>query len=101
MVGLESEKLGIERAGAQLICTTCQSIVPFVCFIMGRMFGVAGQCQHRPSGMYRRYAWPSARWGSMPIEGGTQAAYALHYRSFAHLCLPPPVVVEPCLCLVV
>ena len=81
MVGLESEKLGIERAGAQLICTTCQSIVPFICFIMGRMFGVAGQCQHRPSGMFRRYAWPSARWGSMPIEGGTQAAYKREIES--------------------
>ena len=81
MVGLESEKLGIERAGAQLICTTCQSIVPFICFITGRMFGVAGQCQHRPSGMFRRYAWPSARWGSMPIEGGTQAAYKREIES--------------------
>jgi acetyl-CoA carboxylase carboxyltransferase component len=25
--------------------------------------------------MFRRYAWPSARWGSMHIEGGASAAY--------------------------
>jgi methylmalonyl-CoA decarboxylase subunit alpha len=39
------------------------------------LYGVAGQCQHRPSGMFRRYAWPSAQWGSMHIEGGVFAAY--------------------------
>ena len=31
--------------------------------------------------MFRRYAWPSARWGSMPIEGGTQAAYKREIES--------------------
>jgi len=25
--------------------------------------------------MYARYAWPSANWGSMHIEGGAMAAY--------------------------
>jgi acetyl-CoA carboxylase carboxyltransferase component len=25
--------------------------------------------------MFRRYAWPSARWGSMHIRGGAAAAY--------------------------
>ena len=25
--------------------------------------------------MFQRYAWPSGRWGSMPIEGGAYAAY--------------------------
>ena len=25
--------------------------------------------------MFRRYAWPSANWGSMHIEGGATAAY--------------------------
>ena len=39
------------------------------------MFGVAGSTHHRASGMFRRYAWPSATWGSMPIAGGTSAAY--------------------------
>ena len=76
MVGLESEKQGIERAGAQLVATVCQSRMPWIAIVIGRLFGVAGQCQHRPSGMFRRYAWPSASWGSMPIAGGTSAAYA-------------------------
>lgn len=75
MVGLESEKQGIERAGARLVLVTCESQMPWATVVVGQLYGVAGQCQHRPSGMFRRYAWPSARWGSMHIEGGASAAY--------------------------
>jgi methylmalonyl-CoA decarboxylase subunit alpha len=75
MVGLESEKQGIERAGARLVATTTMSWMPWATVVVGRLYGVAGQCQHRPSGMFRRYAWPSANWGSMHIAGGASAAY--------------------------
>jgi acetyl-CoA carboxylase carboxyltransferase component len=75
MVGLESEKLGIERAGARLVAMTNQSWMPWATVVVGRLYGVAGQCHHRPSGMFRRYAWPSANWGSMHIAGGASAAY--------------------------
>jgi acetyl-CoA carboxylase carboxyltransferase component len=75
MVGLDSEKRGIERAGARLVWAVCQSRMPWITFVVGRLYGVAGQCHHRPSGMFRRYAWPSARWGSMHISGGASAAY--------------------------
>jgi len=75
MVGLESEKEGIERAGARLVALVCQSRMPWITFVVGRLYGVAGQCHHRPSGMFRRYAWPSASWGSMHITGGVSAAY--------------------------
>ncbi len=75
MVGLESERRGIERAGARLVIVTCESKMPWATVVVGQLYGVAGQCQHRPSGMFRRYAWPSANWGSMHIEGGAAAAY--------------------------
>jgi acetyl-CoA carboxylase carboxyltransferase component len=74
-VGPESERAGIERAGARLVQVTCSSRMPWLTFVVSRLFGVAGQCQHRPTGMFRRYAWPSARWGSMHIAGGVAAAY--------------------------
>jgi acetyl-CoA carboxylase carboxyltransferase component len=74
-VGPEAERQGIERAGASLVWTTCSSRMPWLTFVISRLFGVAGQCQHRPTGMFRRYAWPSARWGSMHIIGGVSAAY--------------------------
>lgn len=75
MVGLESEKLGIERAGAQLVCATVRSRMPWITFVIRRLYGVGGQTHHRPSGMFQRYAWPSANWGSMHIAGGAAAAY--------------------------
>ena len=75
MVGLESEKQGIERAGARLVCVTCASRMPWITFVVGKLYGVAGQCQHRPSGIFRRYCWPSSNWGSMHIAGGVAAAY--------------------------
>lgn len=81
MVGIDSERRGIERAGARLVIATCASSIPWVTFVVGRLFGVAGQCQHRPTGMFRRYVWPSARWGSMHIEGGASAAYRREIES--------------------
>jgi acetyl-CoA carboxylase carboxyltransferase component len=75
LVGLESEKQGIERAGARLVAAVCTSRMPWITFVMRQLYGVAGQCQHRATGMFRRYAWPSGGWGSMHIEGGARAAY--------------------------
>ena len=81
MVGLEAEKQGIERAGARLVSITCNSKMPWITIVVGRLYGVAGQCQHRPSGVFRRYAWPSASWGSMHISGGASAAYRREIES--------------------
>jgi acetyl-CoA carboxylase carboxyltransferase component len=81
MVGLESEKAGIERAGASLVAQTCGSKMPWITFVIGRLYGVAGQCHHRPSGMFRRFCWPSANWGSMHIAGGASAAYRREIES--------------------
>ena len=75
MVGLQSELEGIERAGARLVCVTCESRMPWITFVIRRLFGVGGQTHQRPTGMFRRYAWPSATWGSMHISGGASAAY--------------------------
>ncbi len=75
MVGLDSERKGIERAGARMVIATCDSQMPWATIVVGQLYGVAGQCHHRPTGMFQRYAWPSASWGSMHIQGGAAAAY--------------------------
>jgi acetyl-CoA carboxylase carboxyltransferase component len=75
MIGLESEKQGIVRAGARTVTAVCSSRVPMISFIVRQLYGVAGGLHLRTTGMYRRYAWPSARWGSMHIEGGAGVAY--------------------------
>jgi acetyl-CoA carboxylase carboxyltransferase component len=80
-VGVESEKQGIERAGARMVAMTCQTRMPFLTVVIRRLYGVAGQCHHRPTGMFGRYCWPSARWGSMHIAGGAAAAYRREIQS--------------------
>lgn len=75
MVGLEEQKKGITRAGARIVQVTARTQMPWITFVLRQIYGVAGQLNLRPSGMYRRYAWPSGKWGSMHIEGGTRAAY--------------------------
>ena len=35
----------------------------------------AGAAHKRGSSYITRCAWPSARWGSLPLEGGIEAAY--------------------------
>lgn len=75
MVGTEAQKQGILRAGAKIVCATCETKMPWITVITRQLFGVAGQLHNRPGGMYKRLAWPSGNWGSMHIEGGTSAAY--------------------------
>lgn len=75
MVGVESQKQGIVRAGAKMVCATYQTRMPWITFVIRQLYGVAGQCHDRPGGMFKRVAWPSANWGSMHIEGGAAAAY--------------------------
>ena len=43
--------------------------------IVRNVFGVAGALHQPPGRLSLRYAWPSARWGSLPLEGGIEAAY--------------------------
>lgn len=80
-VGPDSEAAGIERVGARLVCATVDSRMPWLTFAIRRLYGVGGQTHHRASGMFRRYAWPSANWGSMHIAGGASAAYRREIES--------------------
>jgi len=75
MIGLEAEIQGTVRAGARVVLATRQTRMPWITFITRQLYGVAGGCHVRAGGMFRRYAWPSANWGSMHIEGGATAAY--------------------------
>ena len=82
MVGLEEEEKGILRAGARIGALTALSQTPFISFIIRQVYGVAGGLHYRGGmNMYRRYAWPSAHWGSMHIEGGVAAAYKREIES--------------------
>ncbi len=74
-IGLEAEKAATIRKGVRAMAAVNQSTVPWCTFLIRNVFGVAGAV-NQPSGRFSiRYAWLSARWGSLPLEGGIEAAY--------------------------
>jgi acetyl-CoA carboxylase carboxyltransferase component len=74
-IGLEAERTGTIKQGVRAMSAMWQTTVPWCAVIVRNSFGVAGAA-HRNGGRYcLRYAWPSGRWGSLPLEGGIEAAY--------------------------
>ena len=75
MVGRDSEQAGIIRAGAKLVNTIANSVVPKLTVIMGGSFG-AGNYALCGKAFDPRFvfAWPGARYAVM---GGDQAASTL------------------------
>ena len=75
MIGLEAEKAATIRHGVRAMAAVNQTTVPWCTIIIRNSFGVAGVV-HQPADRFSlRYAWPSAYWGSLPLEGGIEAAY--------------------------
>lgn len=75
MIGLDAEKAATIRHGARAMAAVNQTTVPWCTVILRNAFGVAGVV-HQPADRFSiRYAWPSAYWGSLPLEGGIEAAY--------------------------
>ena len=74
MVGVEGERAGTIRHGVRALAAIYQAQVPWCSVLMRKAFGVAGAA-HQNWQMYYRYAWPSGDWGSLPVEGGVEAAF--------------------------
>ncbi|PRP85977.1 hypothetical protein PROFUN_06099 [Planoprotostelium fungivorum] len=81
LVGSESERTSVIRQGSKLISSLFSSRVPQYSIIVRRAFGVAGAAllnNRRPN---IRVAWPSGNWGSLPLEGGVEAAFKTELES--------------------
>ena len=74
-IGRESEENGTIRKGVRASFSVIQATIPWVTIYVRRCFGVAGAMQTDLSKLHWRYAWPSAYWGNIPIEGGVYAAH--------------------------
>ncbi len=75
MIGLDAERSATIRHGVRAMAAMNQTTMPWCTVIVRNAFGVAGAA-HQPAGrLSLRYAWPSAYWGSLPLEGGIEAAY--------------------------
>ena len=75
LIGSEAEEEGTVRLGSRALMACYQATIPWVSVIIRRCYGVAGAGHGNADRLNLRYAWPSADWGSLPIEGGVQAAY--------------------------
>jgi acetyl-CoA carboxylase carboxyltransferase component len=74
-VGLRAESSAVIRWGVRALSAINQTTVPWCSVIVRNCYGVGG-LGHQPVGhLCLRYAWPSASWGSLPLEGGIEAAY--------------------------
>lgn len=75
VVGPEAERMGTVKGSVRVVSAIEQSRVPWCAIVVRRLYGLAGTAYGRLQGLNLHYAWPSARWGSIPISGGVEAAY--------------------------
>ena len=75
LVGTHGEKSGTIRHGARALAAIYQLSTPICSVILRRAFGVAGAAHMNHTKHKYRFAWPSGDWGSLPLEGGIEAAY--------------------------
>jgi len=74
-VGLKAESSAVIRWGVRALSAINQTTVPWCSIVVRNCYGVGG-LGHQPTGrLCIRYAWPSGSWGSLPLEGGIEAAY--------------------------
>lgn len=76
MVGRDAEAAGTLRAGMRALMAVQQATVPKLMVIIRKCYGMgAAIATTTDSILSYRLAWPSAEWGSLPIEGGVAVAY--------------------------
>jgi propionyl-CoA carboxylase beta chain len=75
VIGSESERAGTIRRGARALAAVHQARTPWCSVLVRKVYGIAGAGHGDGSRLNLRFAWPSGDWGSLPIEGGIEAAY--------------------------
>ena len=75
VIGKQAEKDATIKYGAKALAAIYQLKVPVCSVILRKVFGVAGAAHMNHTNFRYRLAWPSADWGSLPFEGGIEAAY--------------------------
>ena len=75
VIGTQSEQQATIRHGARALAAIYQATVPWCSVILRKVYGVAGAAHQNASRLSYRFAWPSGEWGSLPLEGGIEAAY--------------------------
>ncbi|MCP2670556.1 methylmalonyl-CoA carboxyltransferase [Maricaulaceae bacterium EIL42A08] len=75
VIGTRAERAGTIRHGAKALSAIYQASVPWCTMLIRKAYGVAGAAMMDHTRFRYRYAWPSGDWGSLPLEGGVEAAF--------------------------
>jgi acetyl-CoA carboxylase carboxyltransferase component len=75
MVGTRAEQAATLREGMRALYVGLQASVPMFTVVIRKCYGMAGMATCDKNGLDFKIAWPSAEWGSLPVEGGVAAAY--------------------------
>jgi acetyl-CoA carboxylase carboxyltransferase component len=75
MVGSQAEAAATLREGMRSVYVSLQATVPVFTVVIRKCYGMAGMGTCAKNGLDFKIAWPSAEWGSLPVEGGVAAAY--------------------------
>lgn len=75
MVGLKAEEEGTLREGMRAVYIAGKLRVPTITLVIRKCYGMAGMATCNKNDADIKLAWPSAEWGSLPVEGGVAAAY--------------------------
>ncbi len=75
MVGTQAEAVGTLREGMRAVYAGLQATVPILTLVIRKCYGMAGMGTTDKNGLDFKIGWPSAEWGSLPVEGGVAAAF--------------------------
>lgn len=73
--GVAAEAAATIRHGSRALAAVYQASVPWCSVLIRKCFGVAGAANANATRLHYRFAWPSGDWGSLPMEGGIEAAF--------------------------
>lgn len=75
MIGPQAEQAGTLRRGMRAFWASINMTVPVLTVVTRKNYGMAGHITGRANKLNYRLGWPSGEWGSIPIEGGVDAAF--------------------------
>ncbi|MBI3953022.1 MAG: propionyl-CoA carboxylase [Chloroflexi bacterium] len=75
MIGTKAERAGTLRKGMRLAYVLNQLTVPMISLMIRKAYGMGGTSTGNPPRLNLRIGWPSGDWGSIPLEGGVDAAF--------------------------
>jgi acetyl-CoA carboxylase carboxyltransferase component len=75
MVGTQAEQQGTLKRGMRAIVRFVRLKVPVMTIHIRKCYGMGGAATSNSARLNYRLTWPSGEFGSIPIEGGVDAAY--------------------------